>query len=96
MLSKFSGAARELGEAVLVNPFAVDELGHALHKALTMSAEEQERRMGRLRQQVVDHNIYRWAGTLLGEASQCAAWPTPTHANGKSAGHGAAVVAAGV
>jgi trehalose 6-phosphate synthase len=96
VLSKFSGAARELDEAVLVNPFAVDELAHALLMALTMSAEEQERRMGRLRQQVVEHNIYRWAGTLLGEASQCAAWPAPAHANGKCAGNGAAVVAAGV
>jgi trehalose 6-phosphate synthase len=65
VLSKFTGAARELADAVLVNPFDVDETADGLLAALTMPAEEQERRMRRMRAQVDDHNIYRWAGTLL-------------------------------
>jgi trehalose 6-phosphate synthase len=42
----------------------------ALRQALVMPAEEQERRMRRLRQQVEDNNIYRWAGMLLSEAGK--------------------------
>ena len=49
VLSKFTGAARELTDAVLVNPFDVAELADGLYAALTMSADEQERRMRRMR-----------------------------------------------
>lgn len=70
VLSEFTGAARELTDAVLVNPYAVDEFAEALYLALTMPAEEQEQRMRRMRQQVCDHNIYRWAGMLLSEAAK--------------------------
>jgi trehalose 6-phosphate synthase len=70
VLSQFTGAARELTDAVLVNPYAVDEFARALYLALTMPPEEQEQRMRRLRSQVADNNIYRWAGMLLSEASR--------------------------
>lgn len=70
VLSKFTGAARELTDALLINPYAVDEFAAALRSALTMSAEEQERRMRRMRAQVADNNIYRWAGMLLSEAGK--------------------------
>ncbi len=70
VLSQFTGAARELTDAVLVNPYAVDEFADALYQALTMPAEEQEQRMRRMRQQVADNNIYRWAGTLLSEGGR--------------------------
>jgi len=72
VLSQFTGAARELAEAVLVNPYAVDELAEALRLALTMPPEEQEQRMRRLRDRIVDNNIYRWAGMLLSEGSKLA------------------------
>jgi trehalose 6-phosphate synthase len=65
VLSKFTGAARELPDAVLVNPFDVEQTADGLYAALTMPPEEQERRMRRMRAQVQDHNIYRWAGMLL-------------------------------
>ena len=65
VLSKFTGAARELPDAVLVNPFDVGETADGLYAALTMPALDQERRMRRMRAQVDDHNIYRWAGMLL-------------------------------
>ena len=65
VLSQFTGAARELTDAVLVNPFDVDELADGLFKALTMPVEEQERRMRRMRAQVAKNNVYRWAGRIL-------------------------------
>lgn len=70
ILSRFTGAARELADTLLINPYDVDHFAHALRIALTMTEVEQERRMRRLRQQVSDHNIYRWAGLLLSEAGK--------------------------
>jgi trehalose 6-phosphate synthase len=70
VLSRFTGAAQELPDALQVNPYAVDEFAEALRQALVMSEEEQERRMRRMRQQVLDNNIYRWAGMLLSEAGK--------------------------
>jgi trehalose 6-phosphate synthase len=70
VLSRFTGAAQDLTDALLINPYAVDEFAEALRLALLMPEEEQERRMGRLRQQVTDNNIYRWAGMLLSEAGK--------------------------
>jgi trehalose 6-phosphate synthase len=70
VLSRFAGAARELGDAVLINPYAIDEFAEALRLALTMPVEEQERRMARMRQEIEDNNVYRWAGMLLSEASK--------------------------
>jgi trehalose 6-phosphate synthase len=73
VLSRFAGAAEELTEALLVNPYAVDEFAEVLRQALVMPKEEQGRRMGQLRRQVEDNNIYRWAGMLLSEAGKLAA-----------------------
>ena len=70
ILSEFTGAARELTEALIVNPYAIDQVAEAYQTALTMSAEEQQRRMRRMRRQVADNNIYRWAGMLLSAAGQ--------------------------
>lgn len=68
VLSPFTGAARELTEAVLANPFDVVRLAEGIYEALTMPADEQMRRMRKLRSRVADNNIYRWAGMLLSEA----------------------------
>jgi trehalose 6-phosphate synthase len=81
VLSKFAGAARELTDAVLVNPVDADELAAGLHLALTMPAGEQERRLRRLRAQVADHNIYRWAGMLLSEVGRLAGAVAPPAAD---------------
>jgi trehalose 6-phosphate synthase len=90
VLSRFTGAARELAEAVQVNPYAVDEVAEALRTALTMPAEEQERRMRRMRQQVSDNNVYRWAGMLLSEAGKLVEAQPRHRCNGKA--HPALVV----
>jgi trehalose 6-phosphate synthase len=70
VLSHFTGAAQQLTEALLVNPYAVDEFAEVLRVALAMPEAEQERRMRQLRAQVLDNNIFRWAGMLLSEAGK--------------------------
>jgi trehalose-6-phosphate synthase len=70
LLSQFTGAARELGQAVIINPYAVDDLAESLHQAMIMPPEEQALRLDRLRAVVREHNVYRWAGKLLGEAAR--------------------------
>lgn len=72
VLSRFAGASKELTDALLVNPVDTDEVAEALFTALTMAPAEQERRMRRMREQVIDNNIYRWAGMLLSEAGRMA------------------------
>ncbi|HVV47838.1 MAG TPA: trehalose-6-phosphate synthase, partial [Bryobacteraceae bacterium] len=65
ILSAFTGAARELLDALLVNPFAVDEMADVIHQAINMPAEERRRRMNRMRSLVAANNVYRWAGRIL-------------------------------
>jgi trehalose 6-phosphate synthase len=65
VLSRFTGAARDLVEAVQVNPFAVDEFGDALHFALTLPDDQQERRMRALSGRVRTHTVYDWAAGIL-------------------------------
>lgn len=67
VLSKFTGAARELSEALLVNPFAVHETASAMEQALSMEPEERTRRMKRMREHLERHNVYRWGGKILSE-----------------------------
>ncbi len=70
VLSRFTGAARELGEALLVNPYDVEEASLALAAALSMPATEQAARMRALRAQVAEFNVYRWAGRMLTDAAR--------------------------
>ncbi len=65
ILSRFTGAARELRDALIVNPYDIEELAEAIRSALEMSAEEQGVRMRRMRDTLRDRNIYRWAGDLI-------------------------------
>jgi trehalose 6-phosphate synthase len=67
ILSEFTGSARELGDALQVNPFAVHQLSEAMHHALTMPPEERARRMRRMREHLAHHNVYRWGGKVLSE-----------------------------
>jgi len=67
ILSQFTGSARELTDALQVNPFAIHELADAMHQAIEMCPEERTRRMQRMREHVERHNVYRWGGKLLSE-----------------------------
>jgi alpha,alpha-trehalose-phosphate synthase [UDP-forming] len=70
ILSRFAGAARELTEALLVNPYHVEETADALFQALNMPAPEQRERMASLRGTVREFNVYRWAGRMLSDAAR--------------------------
>ena len=65
ILSRFTGASRELRDAVIVNPYDTEQLADALHFALTMDPAERSARMHRMRQIVKNFNIYRWAADLV-------------------------------
>jgi trehalose 6-phosphate synthase len=69
-LSRFAGAARELQEALVVNPYDVDAVADVLMAALSMGALEQAERMRALRQHVAEYNVYRWAGRMLLDATR--------------------------
>ena len=70
LLSRFTGAARELTEALLVNPYDLEEASAEMATALAMPAGEQAERMRALRAQVSDFNVYRWAGRMLTDAAR--------------------------
>ncbi|HET8924169.1 MAG TPA: trehalose-6-phosphate synthase [Candidatus Acidoferrum sp.] len=70
ILSTFAGAAHELADALLVNPYDVSLLAETIHRALEMPEVEQANRMERLRRQVREHNVYRWAAHLLSDLTE--------------------------
>ena len=70
VLSCFTGASRELHEALIVNPYSAEQTGEALARALAMPAAEQRERMRSMRNWVRSHNIYRWAGKMLSDAAR--------------------------
>jgi len=70
VLSQFTGAARELHEALIVNPYHIEQSAEALYRALTMPEVEQRERMRSMRSLVKDFNIYRWAGRMLLDAAR--------------------------
>ena len=67
ILSCFAGAARELRDALQVNPYDIDQTAEAIRAALEMTAEEKQLRMQRMRKVVREQNVYRWAASLIGE-----------------------------
>jgi trehalose 6-phosphate synthase len=70
VLSRFTGAARELPEAIIVNPYDADQCAAALHVALTMPQGEQRARMRSMRGLIQEFNVYRWAGRMLLDAAR--------------------------
>jgi trehalose 6-phosphate synthase len=72
ILSRFTGAARELRDALIVNPFSADETAEAIREAVEMDPVEVRRRMGRLREQVRENNVYRWAASVIKKLTKVA------------------------
>jgi len=70
ILSCFAGAAREMTEALIVNPYHIEECALALQRALTMPEPEQRERMASLRTTVREFNVFRWAGRMLTDAGR--------------------------
>jgi trehalose-6-phosphate synthase len=70
VLSRFTGASRELRDALVVNPYDVEQLAEAIRFALEMDAEEKKARMRRMRQGLRESNVYRWAADLIKELAE--------------------------
>ncbi len=70
VLSQFTGAARELHDALLVNPYHGEQCAEELYRALTLPADEQRVRMRSMRRLVQEFNVYRWAGAMLLDAAR--------------------------
>jgi trehalose 6-phosphate synthase len=66
-LSRFTGASRELRDALVVNPYDIEEMSEAIRFSLEMEPKERRERMQRMRRIVKEQNIYRWAGNLIAE-----------------------------
>ena len=70
ILSPFTGAALELTEALIVNPYATEQFADAICDAVEMSREERRSRMVNMRSIVRENNIYKWAARLLVDLMQ--------------------------
>jgi len=67
ILSHFTGAARELTDALLINPYATDHFAEAIKNALEMTEAERRKRMRKMREIVQENNIYKWAADMISE-----------------------------
>ncbi|MBI2488742.1 MAG: trehalose-6-phosphate synthase [Planctomycetes bacterium] len=67
ILSQFTGAARELTDAVQINPYAIEEFAEAIKAAIEMPIDEKKKRMENMRKIVAENNIYRWAANIITE-----------------------------
>jgi len=67
ILSQFTGAARELTDAIQINPYSIEEFADAIKFSLEMPPEEKRKRMENMRKIISENNIYRWAGNIITE-----------------------------
>ena len=65
ILSQYTGASRELKDALIVNPYNGDQTAEAIREALEMSDKDQAKRMRSMRETVKNNNVYRWSAELL-------------------------------
>jgi trehalose 6-phosphate synthase/phosphatase len=75
ILSELAGAAEELQEALLVNPFDADAMAEALHRSLTMPPDERRARMTALRARVRENSVQAWVARFLDAAERAASRP---------------------
>lgn len=67
VLSEFAGAARELPDALIVNPYNIEQFAEAIRCGVEMEEAERQARMARMSRQIDENNIYRWAASFLAE-----------------------------
>jgi trehalose 6-phosphate synthase/phosphatase len=65
ILSEFAGAAQELPQAIIVNPYDIDQMAHALQQAMEMPQPERERRMAPMRRRIQRYDAQRWARSFI-------------------------------
>ena len=65
VLSEFAGAAAEMGEALLINPFDEERTALSIERALTLDEDERRQRMERLHSRILHNNVFRWGERFL-------------------------------
>lgn len=70
------GAARELSEALIINPYDIEQFADAIRNAVEMEPAERQARMERMRRTVEENNIYCWAARFLAELRR---WASSGH-----------------
>ena len=65
ILSRFAGASYELQGAVIINPYDIEQMSDAIKAAIEMPERGQQNRMTRMRQAILERNIYSWAAKIL-------------------------------
>ena len=65
VLSEFAGAAAEMGEALLINPFDEERTASSIERALTLDEDERRRRMEHLHSRILHNNVFRWGERFL-------------------------------
>jgi trehalose 6-phosphate synthase/phosphatase len=72
ILSEFAGAATELRDGLLVNPYDIEEVASAMRQAMAMPPEERRRRMSALRRRVRESDVQCWAERFVHELANMA------------------------
>jgi trehalose-6-phosphate synthase len=67
ILSRFTGAARELTDAILINPYSIGDFADAIKLAIEMKPDERQARMEKMWNVVAENNVYRWAANIITE-----------------------------
>ncbi|HOW43320.1 MAG TPA: trehalose-6-phosphate synthase [Candidatus Omnitrophota bacterium] len=67
ILSQFTGAARELTDAVLINPYSIEDFADSIRQAVEMPSAEKKKRMENMRRTVSENNVFRWAANIITE-----------------------------
>ncbi|OHD68794.1 MAG: hypothetical protein A2W19_10840 [Spirochaetes bacterium RBG_16_49_21] len=67
ILSQFTGAARELTDAIQINPYSIEDFSEAIRLAIEMPMEEKRKRMENMRKVITENNVYRWAANIITE-----------------------------
>lgn len=67
ILSEFTGSARELEQALLINPYDIEKFADTIKEALEMGKEEKTSRMTRMRETVSENTIYHWAERIISD-----------------------------
>jgi len=67
ILSQFTGAARELTDAIQINPYSIEEFADSIKLTIELPSEEKKKRMENMRKIISENNVYRWAGSIITE-----------------------------
>jgi len=65
ILSSFTGASKELTDAIQINPYAIEEFADSIKLAVEMPQAEKRRRMENMRRVVSENNVYKWAASII-------------------------------